>query len=104
MSESEKVTIFSGTKSFDLLKLEDESALFSVSSGVPSLWYKKIRLHVTDIELVKKDGVTSIYPKLPGGGKIDLNPKGQFHVDPGETLILQIDLDAEKSIHISRDG
>ncbi len=100
----EKVTIFSGTKSFDLLKLEDESTLFAVSSGVPALWYEKIRLHVSDIELIKKDGVTRIYPKLPGGGKLDLNPRGQFHVFRGETLVLQLDLDAEKSIHIVETG
>jgi hypothetical protein len=104
ISETRKVTIFSGTRTFDLLKLEDESKLFSVSPRVPSLWYNKIRLHVSHIELLKKDNITKIYPKLPGGGKLDLNPRGQFHVVPGETLILQVDLDAEKSIHIVETG
>jgi hypothetical protein len=104
ISDSLKVTILSTTKTVDLLKLEDETTLFALSSGVPSVWYEKIRLYVSNVELVKKDGITKIYPKLPGGGKIDLNPRGGFFVKPGGTLLLQVDLDANKSIHVVKTG
>jgi hypothetical protein len=103
LSDSLKVTIFTGPKTVDLLKLDDETTLFSLSSGVPSVWYEKIRLHVSDLELVKKDG-TKIYPKLPGGWKIDLNPRRKFFVAPDGVLLLQVDLDANKSIHVVKTG
>jgi hypothetical protein len=103
LSDSLKVTIFTGPKTVDLLKLDDETTLFSLSSGVPSVWYEKIRLHVSDLELVKPDG-TKIYPKLPGGWKIDLNPRKKFFVAHGGMLILQVDLDANKSIHVVKTG
>ena len=103
LSDSLKVTIFTGPKTVDLLKLDDETTLFSLSSGVPSVWYEKIRLHVSALELVKKDG-TKIYPKLPGGWKIDLNPRKKFFVAPGGMLLLQVDLDANKSIHVVKTG
>lgn len=103
LSDSLKVTIFSGFKTVDLLKLDDETELFSLSSGVPSVWYGKIRLHVNGVELVKKDG-SKIYPKLPGGWKIDLNPRKKFFVEPGGVLLLQVDLDANKSIHVVKTG
>jgi len=103
ISDSLKVTILSTTKTVDLLKLEDETSLFALSSGVPSGWYNKIRLYVSDVELVKHDS-TKIYPKLPGGWKIDLNPREAFFVKPGGTLLLQVDLDANKSIHVVKTG
>jgi len=45
-----------------------------------------------------------VYPKLPGTGKLDLNPRGDFAVVPGATLVLQLDMDANKSIHIVQKG
>jgi hypothetical protein len=44
--------------------------------------------------------IETITPRLPGNGKLDLNPQGHFEVTPGQTLTLEIDIDAEKSIHI----
>jgi hypothetical protein len=63
---------------------------------------------LTEIELVKRDAdgkiIDTVYPKLPGNGKLDLVPRGDFVVRPGETLLLQIDMDANKSIHIVGTG
>ncbi len=103
LSDTLNVTILSTTKTIDLLSLQDETNLFALSSGVPSGWYDKIRLYVSNVELVKKDG-TKIYPKLPGGGKLDLNPQESFFVKAGGTLLLQVDLDANKSIHVVNTG
>ncbi len=100
------VTIFSGERTLNLLDLRDHSELFSLTE-VPVGTYDKIRLQVSDIELVRLDEagerIEVIEPKLPSG-RIDLNPRRSFDVKAGETLILQVDLDAEKSVHIVRTG
>jgi len=103
ISDAGRVTILSTTKTVDLLKLQDATTLFALSSGVPAGWYNKIRLYVSNVELVRPDG-TKIYPKLPGGWKIDLNPREAFYVKPGAALLVQVDLDANKSIHIVKTG
>lgn len=109
LSSSGRVVIFSDPEGVvrNLLSLADESELFAVQTGVPAGRYEKIRLTVSDVELVRPDGlggVETFHPKLPGNGKIDLNPRQPFFVAPGETLILQLDLDANKSIHIVETG
>ncbi len=100
------VTIFSGERTLNLLDLRDHSELFSLTE-VPVGTYEKIRLDVRDIELVRLneagERIEVIEPKLPSG-RIDLNPRRSFDVKTGETLILQIDLDAGKSIHIVTAG
>ena len=46
----------------------------------------------------------SYHPRLPGNGKLDLNPRGTFEIIPAGTLVVQIDMDANKSIHIVKKG
>jgi len=107
-SESGQVTIFEGSETLNLLDLADQARLFAIRNGVPAGSYSKIRLTLTEIELVKRDAERNIaeraYPKLPGKGKLDLVPRGDFTVHPGETLVLQIDMDANKSIHVVGTG
>lgn len=98
-----KVSIFYGSRTVDLLRLADESTIFSVSRKVPARDYEKIRLHVSSIELVRTDG-TRVYPRLPANGHVDLNPRSTFSVRPGVTLVVQADLDAERSIHVVEAG
>jgi hypothetical protein len=108
LSDSGRVTIYEGDKTFNLLDLADKAELFAIRDGVPAGRYSKIRLTLTKIELVKKDAdgnvIDTAYPKLPGNGKLDLNPRGDFTVYSGETLVVQIDMDANKSIHIVGTG
>ncbi len=108
LSDSGRVTIYEGSKTFNLLDLADKAELFAIRDGVPAGRYSKIRLTLTEIELVKKDAdgnvIESEYPKLPGNGKLDLNPRGDFTVYSGQTLVVQIDMDANKSIHIHGTG
>jgi hypothetical protein len=91
-----RVSIFEGEDTIDLREIEDASTLVTLGRDVPARPYEKIRLDVTKIELVPADGGEPIFPKLPP--KIDLNPRETFHVHPGELLIVQIDVDAGKSI------
>lgn len=54
ISDDQKVQIFSGEKKVDLLKLRDESSLFSVSNEVPAIRYSKIRLTVKEITMTMR--------------------------------------------------
>jgi hypothetical protein len=106
--EESRVTIYSGpSKTFDLLKLTHEAIPFTFKDDVPVGTYCKIRLILSDLELVLADDTpdntsdNEIYhPKLPGNGKLDLVARRCFDVGPGEVVTLQIDMDAGNSIHI----
>src|SRR5512137_836676 len=80
----------------DILDYRDEDFLLKIHRSVPAGQYSKIRLRVTNIELVPKSGSTlDIEVKLPSG-KIDLNPRDPFTVAPGATLSIRLDIDANK--------
>ncbi|MGE5892858.1 MAG: DUF4382 domain-containing protein, partial [bacterium] len=112
LSDTLHVTIFSDPQGrrINLLDLKNETTLISISNNVPAIRYDKIRLTVSEIKLVEPDptapdGLKESYPKLTGNQKIDLNPRMPFSVVAGQMLTIQLDLDAQKSIHIvERDG
>ena len=109
LSEDGRVTVFQGNRTFNLLDLTD-ARIFAIREGIPSGTYSKIRLTLTDIELVDYNDTDdpaddlTYHPKLPGNGKLDLNPRSDFHVVAGGTLVIQIDMDGTKSIHIVQKG
>lgn len=83
----------------DLLALRDGVAqLLCVDPEVPAGSYSKIRLEVNAIA-GEKEGRTITF-NLPSG-KIDLNPDQEIIVDEDQTLSIELDIDAEKSIHIA---
>jgi len=108
LSDNGSVTIFSGSKTIDLLKMRSHSELFTLTTDVASGKFEKIRLIVDKIELIKLDPDGNVAEshdvKLSGHGKIDLNPRGPFYITAGETLLIQIDIDAEKSLKIHESG
>jgi hypothetical protein len=118
-------TLFEGSEDLDLLSMRDDARLLTLGHDVPAGDWSKIRLHVEDVELIRLiaegDAGTpidcpadvmpdpgfvceSIRPKIVANGKIDLNPRGPITVRGGELVFVQLDLDAEKSIHIVRTG
>lgn len=103
-----QVSVFRGPRTVDLLALEGVSDLLGVESGVPAGDYEKIRLRISDLALVDRadDGTVAqtIHPRLPANGKIDLNPRQTFTLNDGESLLLELDLDAGKSIHLVETG
>ena len=111
--ENGRIELFSAppTKEFDLLRLRNESIPLVFKDKVPAGTYCKIRLTLSQLELVLTNGTpddtgddTSAYPKLPGNGKLDLVVRDCFDVVAGEVLALQLDMDAGKSIHIIEKG
>lgn len=111
LSEGGKITIYNPSQGriINLLDLRGEFHLFRIATDVPAGWYEKIRLTVNSVELVKYNTIRNeedsrYYPKLPGNGKIDLNPGAPFYVGRDKTVELRIDMDADKSIHIINPG
>lgn len=108
LSDNGSVTIFRGSKTIDLLKMRSHSELFALTTDVASGEFEKIRLLVDKIELIKLDAdgnVDKLHDvKLSGNGKVDLNPREPFYLNAGETLLIQLDIDAEKSLKIHESG
>jgi len=106
--EQGPVSIFSGSQTFDLLALKNFSQLFSMADAVPAGTYNEVRLRISDLELVRTDtaGVTveTIRPPLPASGKIDMHAGRRFAVLPDGALLLEIDIDAYRSIHAVHSG
>jgi len=92
---------------YDLLNLRpdndgDAGELLAVED-VPTGLYAKIRLEVEAVRgvTVQPDGSTEETPFKLSSGKIDLNPRGQFYVEANTTIAITLDIDCDKSIHIS---
>lgn len=87
----------------DILDYRNEDFLLKIRRDVPAGQYSKIRLRVSEIELSPVSTDTEV--KLPSG-KIDLNPREPFTVEPGGNLTIRLDIDANKAIHVhpSRPG
>jgi hypothetical protein len=102
-AEEKQEFVFEGEEPINLLDLENfsEPVMFGeVQAGT----YTKLRLIVDKLELIPVGGGDPIYPKLPGNGKIDLLQADGFTVLPGRTLLMEIDMDANKSIKITGAG
>ncbi|MDH5544012.1 MAG: DUF4382 domain-containing protein [Gammaproteobacteria bacterium] len=108
--KNNRITIFSGEKTIDLLALRDHAELFAMRSDVPTGMYRKLRmiLKQNGLELVRKDDegnvIERVFPSLTGNRKIDLLARKGLEVRPGENLSIQIDIDAGKSLHIIQTG
>ena len=110
--EDDRVSIYDGDpKTFDLLRLKNESIPLTFDDTVPVGSYCKIRLTLSDLELVLADDTPDVatdnktnHPKLPGNGKLDLVVRGCFDVEEDSSAMLQLDIDAGKSIHITGNG
>jgi hypothetical protein len=81
---------------------------FAIDTAVPIGSYEKVRLTLSDLALVKCGDEENQdlweHPRLPGNGKMDLNPRGTFEVIGGETLVIELDMDMNKSLHVHQTG
>jgi hypothetical protein len=104
--------VFVGSETVDLLAMRNYTDFFAIDTAVPIGSYEKVRLTLSDLALVECDPVTGLpeaeagweHPHLPGNGKMDLNPRGMFEVIGGETLIIELDMDMNKSLHVHQTG
>ncbi|MEW8507130.1 MAG: DUF4382 domain-containing protein [Candidatus Thiodiazotropha sp.] len=106
--EGEVIDLYSDEpQTIDLLRLKNESVPFTFSDDVPVGTYCKIRLTLSDLELVLVDDTPddltdneTHHPQLPGNGKLDLLARGCFTVEEGNVITVQVDIDGGNSIHV----
>ena len=103
--------LYTGERTVDVLAMRNFSDFFTVDPAVPIGTYSKVRLTLADLALVECDAeglpepeADWDHPNLPGNGKLDLNPRGAFEVVGGEMLVIELDLDMEKSLHVHQTG
>lgn len=96
---AEEQIIFSGNKVVNLLDLQHFTEVIALGEVVADT-YTKIRLQVIGIELVHKNTGEKSYPSILANGKIDLLDSSGFTVSENSTLLVVVDVDANKSIHV----
>lgn len=104
-------SIFTGPATVNVLGLRNFTDVFALADDVPVGTYEKIRLTLSDLALVECDAEGNPEPEsqwdrpnLPGNGKLDLNPRGSFQVVGGEVLVIELDMDMTKSLHLVQAG
>jgi hypothetical protein len=101
------IIVLDEPKEVDFLALSNFSEML-IKREVVAGTYSKIRLILNSLTLVKTDAAGNVIEsdpvKLNGLQKIDINPQGPFQVRGGEEIIINIDLDLDRSIHIVSAG
>ncbi len=105
VGDDNETVVFNKPQVINLLALQNYSNLLA-STDIATGIYKKIRLQISRVELVKFAGAgkpaESYLAKLPANGKVDLNPRGTFEIFADGHLMIELDVDAEKSILVSK--
>jgi hypothetical protein len=104
----EGITVFTSAEGYqlDLLALRDENFLLTLNEQIPAGTYAKVRVGVSAIVPEPRMGSTACADwdvKLPSG-KIDFIPQGGVQIEPGETVYVKLDIDANKSIQLHEAG
>jgi hypothetical protein len=86
----------------DLLTLYDEDFVLTVNSSVTAGEYEKVRIQISDIRAT--GGPCEQLEVMLPSGKIDLNPGEPFSVEADTTLLIRLDIDANKSMNLHTAG
>jgi len=102
--ESEPAVLYESLagKEMDLLDLQDEGFLLAVKAAVPAGIYNKIRLEVGNV-YTEGGPCDDLEIKLESN-KIDLTPEEPIEVIPGGALLIELDMDANKSMKLDVAG
>ncbi|MEE4298588.1 MAG: DUF4382 domain-containing protein [Pseudomonadales bacterium] len=88
----------------DLLQLDTTAQVLVEGVVAPSGEYEGIVLFVEEIRLHPVGGGDAILARVPANGRVFLNPRGEFDLDDDEYLLVQLDIDANKSFKITTAG
>jgi Domain of unknown function (DUF4382) len=101
------VIVLDQPKTIDFLALSNFSEVL-IKRDVVAGTYSKIRLILDSLTLEKTDAAGNVIQSDPvqlnGLQKIDINPQGPFTVRGGEEIIVNVDLNLDRSIHIVSAG
>lgn len=106
LGEGSPQVIFSGEATVDLLRLRDAYEFFAVADDVRPGTYNKIRLILSRLLLIRRDGNGNVIDEIDADlpPKLDLNPQGPFQLDAGDVVVVTIDLDMKKSLMFVTTG
>ena len=105
LGRDEEIVIFSVPEggpatSVDLLALENFNELFAIADGIPAGTYDRIRLVLDGVTLYETQEATGLPVQLPDSGAIDIKPREKIIVGTDGMLMLELDIDATKSIKV----
>jgi hypothetical protein len=102
--ESEPVVLYESLlgEEMDLLDLQDEGFLLAMKPAVPAGLYNKIRLEVGNVH--SEGGPCDDLEIKLESNKIDLAPEEPIEVIPGGALLIELDMDANKSMKLDVAG
>lgn len=101
LGDGDPVVIFEGERTVDLLDHMDLEFLLGMDE-VPAGTYEKVRLEIRDAEISPNPMGYPVF--VPGNGKLDLNPQGEFTIAAGELTTIRIDFDVSRSVHVVLTG
>jgi len=106
LGESGQQTIFSGSKTVDLLALRDTVQILAVNENVDPGDYEKIRMRASRLVLTVEGERSSTETEvdLVANGKIDLNPHGTFTITAGDVVFISFDWDVNESLKLTETG
>jgi hypothetical protein len=106
-SGGQDVIVLDEPKEIDFLALSNFSEVL-IKREVVAGTYSKIRLILDSLTLEKTDANGNVIQSDPvdmhGLQKVDINPQGTFTVRGGEEIIINVDLNLDRSIHIVSAG
>jgi hypothetical protein len=88
----------------DLLELDTTAQVLVEATEVPAGEYEGIVLFVDEIRLHPVGGGDAVLARVPANGRVFLNPRGEFDVGDDDYLLVQLDIDANKSFKITTAG
>jgi hypothetical protein len=98
------VLVLDQPREVDFLSLSNFSEVL-LKRDVVAGTYSKIRLILDSLVLVPTDTTQpNVNVALNGLQKIDINPQGPFTIRGGQYIVVNVDLDLDRSIHIVQAG
>lgn len=108
LARDQEIGIFSvsaggSATSVDLLALENFNELFAITDDIPAGTYDRIRLVLDAVTLYETQGAAGLPVQLPDSGAIDIKPREKIMVGTDGILMLELDIDATKSIKVVKN-
>jgi hypothetical protein len=103
--DPKQVTVFQGDVNVDLMRLAAVSDLLAVTGDVPAGSYDTIRMVISGAKLVDDDAAEQGKPRTINAhvtdGHVDLTPRLGISVPTNGLAVLELDVDAERSVLVN---
>jgi Domain of unknown function (DUF4382) len=106
MAGGKKNVVLNTPQRIELLSLQNLTEVL-LSEEIVTGRINKVRLLLDKLEILRVGGTSPDDLEVldvPAGGWIELNPQGGIEVRAGETITMFIDVDLERSMHVTQGG